>query len=110
VLRLADGKRILRLSGFETSNGPDVRVLLIAAADAADNDTVKNGRPVELGKLKGNLGDQNYDVPASIDLDEYRAATIWCNRFGVNFGTAPLTMSAASPGTAMSEPMPRNHR
>jgi hypothetical protein len=46
---------------------------------------------VELGKLKGNQGDQNYDIPADLELDKYRAVTIWCRRFGVNFGTAPLT-------------------
>lgn len=90
VYQLPDGKRVLRLADFETSNGPDVRVLLIAAPDASDNDTVKNSRPIELGKLKGNVGDQNYDVPASVDLGQYKAVTIWCNRFGVNFGTAPL--------------------
>ena len=46
---------------------------------------------VELGKLKGTDGDQNYEVPADLDLGKYRAVTIWCRRFGVNFGTAPLT-------------------
>ena len=90
VYQLTDGKRLLRLSGFETSNGPDVRVLLIAAGDATDNDTVKNAERVELGKLKGNIGDQNYDVPADLDLSRFKAVTIWCNRFSVNFGTAPL--------------------
>lgn len=90
VHQLADGKRVLRLSDFMTSNGPDVRVYLVAAADATDNDTVKNAGFVELGKLKGTEGAQNYDVPADVDLDKYRAVTIWCARFGVNFGTAPL--------------------
>lgn len=88
--QLTDGKRILRLTGFETSNGPDVRVLLVAAADAADNAAVTNAGFVELGKLKGNIGDQNYEVPADLDLQKYGAVTIWCNRFGVNFGTAAL--------------------
>jgi hypothetical protein len=92
VFELPDGKRVVRFAGFETSNGPDVRVLLIAAADATDNDTVKNAQPIELGALKGNIGDQNYDVPANVDLNTYKAVCIWCNRFGVNFATAPLTM------------------
>ena len=86
-----DGKRILRLTDFATSNGPDVRVYLVAAPDAADNETVTKAGFVELGKLKGNQGDQNYDVPADLDLNQYRAVTIWCARFGVNFATAPLT-------------------
>ena len=90
IYRRADGGRILRLSSFETSNGPDVRVYLVAAPDVNDNATVKSAGFVELGKLKGNKGDQNYDVPASVDLSKYRAVTIWCARFNVNFGTAPL--------------------
>lgn len=93
VYRLADGKRILRLTQFETSNGPDVRVYLVAAADVQDDATVKMAGFVDLGAIKGNRGDQNYDVPADLDLSKYRAATIWCRRFGVNFGTAPLGAS-----------------
>jgi hypothetical protein len=85
------GKRVLRLTDFATSNGPDVRVYLVAAPDASDNETVTKAGFVELGKLKGNQGDQNYDVPADLDLTKYRAVTIWCRRFSVNFATAPLT-------------------
>ena len=88
---LGGGHRVLRLTGFTTSNGPDVRVYLVAAADAADNESVTKAGFVELGKLKGNEGDQNYDVPADLDLAKYRAVTIWCRRFSVNFATAPLT-------------------
>jgi len=91
VFQLPDGKRVVRFTGFETSNGPDVRVFLIAAADATDNDTVKKAGYIELGKLKGTTGDQNYDLPAEADLSKYQAVTIWCNRFSVNFATAPLT-------------------
>jgi hypothetical protein len=91
VHQLPDGKRVLRLTEFVTSNGPDVRVYLVAASDASDDETVKKAGFVELGKLKGTEGDQNYDVPADLDLGKYRAATIWCKRFSVNFGTAPLT-------------------
>jgi hypothetical protein len=84
------GRRVLRLTDFTTSNGPDVRVYLVAAADAADNETVTKAGFVELGRLKGNEGDQNYDVPDDLDLTRYRAVTIWCRRFSVNFATAPL--------------------
>jgi hypothetical protein len=90
VHALPGGKRVLRLTDFMTSNGPDVRVYLVAAGDASDHDTVKNAGFVELGKLKGTEGDQNYDVPEAVDLEKYRAVTVWCARFGVNFGTAPL--------------------
>ena len=90
VFQLADGKKTLRLTNFETSNGPDVHVYLIAAEDAKDNDTVTRAGFVDIGSLKGNIGDQNYDLPANTDLARYRAVTIWCKRFSVNFGTAPL--------------------
>lgn len=90
IFQLGDGKRTLRLTNFETSNGPDVHVYLVAAADAKDSETVKSAGFIELGSLKGNIGDQNYEVPANVDLAKYRAVTIWCARFNVNFGTAPL--------------------
>ncbi len=93
VYQLPDGKRALRLTDFQTSNGPDVQVYLVAAADASDNDTVTRSGFVRLGDLKGNIGDQNYDVPDEVDLSKYRAVTIWCRRFGVNFATAPLAKS-----------------
>src|SRR5215467_6483134 len=78
-----NGKRILRLTNFRTSNGPDVHVYLIAAPDAKDDATVKNAGFVDLGSMKGNVGDQNYDVPLSADLSKYQAVTIWCARFNV---------------------------
>jgi hypothetical protein len=97
VYRLADGKRVLRLTEFATSNGPDVQVYLVAAADAPDHDTVTRAGFVNVGALKGNIGDQNYQLPDDLDLGKYRAVTVWCRRFGVNFGTAPL--GPAEPGT-----------
>ena len=90
VFQLADGKKSLRLTKFATSNGPDVHVYLVAAPDAKDNDTVTKADFVDLGSLKGNIGDQNYELPANADLAKYRSVTIWCKRFSVNFGTAPL--------------------
>jgi hypothetical protein len=90
VFQLGDGKKTLRLTNFETSNGPDVHVYLVAADDAKDSDTVTKAGFVDIGSLKGNIGDQNYDLPANTDLAKYRAVTIWCKRFSVNFGTAPL--------------------
>lgn len=90
VHQLPDGKRTLRLTEFETSNGPDVRVYLVAAPDAKDNDTVKKAGFIDLGAMKGNKGDQNYEVPADADLSKYRSVSIWCRRFSVNFGAAAL--------------------
>jgi hypothetical protein len=101
IYQLADGKKILRFTNFETSNGPDVHVYLVAARDAKDSETVKKAGFVEVGTLKGNIGDQNYELASDVDLTKYRAVTIWCQRFGVNFATAPL--SAADPMTAMNQ-------
>ena len=84
------GKRYLRLTDFTTSNGPDVHVVLARAEDPAlDQNIVKGNLDyVELGKLKGNQGDQNYDVPAAIDLQKYNAVVIYCERFNAVFGVA----------------------
>jgi hypothetical protein len=87
-----NGGETLRLTHFKTSNGPNLHVLLIAATDAQDNDDfIKKGIDrIDLGALKGNEGDQNYTVPAGTDLDKYKAVSIFCERFNVNFGAAPL--------------------
>ena len=90
LYQLADGKRTLRLTDFSVDNGPDLHVRLIKADDAKDTASVAKTDHVELGKLKGNRGDQNYDVPENVDLGKYKAVSIWCNRFSVNFAAAPL--------------------
>jgi hypothetical protein len=102
VHQLGDGKRILRLTNFETSNGPDVHVYLVAAEVAKDNETVKQAGFIDLGSMKGNKGDQNYDIPADIDLNKYKSVSIWCARFGVNFGAASLAMQPIGP-TVLSQ-------
>jgi electron transfer DM13 len=92
IYKSADGKEYLRLSDFTTSNGPDVHVLLVRAEDKAlDGEIVKGDFDnVELGTLKGNQGDQNYDLPASADLNKYQAVAIYCERFHALFGVASL--------------------
>jgi electron transfer DM13 len=81
-------------------------VYLVASPDAKDNETVTKAGFIELGKLKGNEGDQNYDVPDDLDLSKYRAVTIWCRRFSVNFATAPLTPASAHGAVAQSSAKP----
>ena len=92
IYKEADGRLVLRLTNFKTSNGPDVHVVLIAEKDAADDaNFLKSGtQKVELGLLKGNEGDQNYDIPAGTDLGKFRTVSIYCERFNANFGAAPL--------------------
>ena len=92
IYQQTDGKLILRLTNFKTSNGPDVHVILVALKDAEDdfNFVKANTGRVELGKLKGNQGDQNYEIPAGTDLAKYETVSIYCERFNANFGAAPL--------------------
>ena len=92
VYQEADGKLVLRLTGFKTSNGPDVHVILVETKDASDdaNFLKSNTERVELGKLKGNEGDQNYEIPAGTDLSKFQTVSIYCERFNANFGAAPL--------------------
>lgn len=92
IYKTADGKEYLRLSDFSTSNGPDVHVLLARSHDESLKQEIVKGQldSVELGPLKGNQGDQNYDLPASVDLQKYDAAVIYCERFHAVFGVAKL--------------------
>jgi len=92
IYKEADGRLVLRLTNFKTSNGPDVHVVLIAAKDAEDdaNFLKSSTQRLELGVLKGNVGDQNYDIPAGTDLSKFQTVSIYCVRFNANFGAAPL--------------------
>jgi hypothetical protein len=92
IYKTADGKEYLRLSDFTTSNGPDVHVLLVRAeGKALESELVKGDLDsVELGALKRNQGDQNYDLPKAADLNKYQAVVIYCERFHAIFGVAKL--------------------
>jgi hypothetical protein len=97
VLKLAGGQRVLRLSDFATSDGPDLHVYLLGSARAAGRPDLEAGGYLSLGALKGNRGSQNYVIPPGTDLDRFPAVAIWCRRFGVNFTTA--TLVALQPGS-----------
>ena len=97
IVKLADGSRILRLENLDTSNGPDLRVLLTDAPvkqGTAGWRVFDDGKHVSLGKLKGNKGDQNYALPRDLDLAGYTSVSIWCDRFDVSFGAAELAPPA----------------
>lgn len=94
VVELPGGGRSLRFDDLDTSNGPDLRVYLSTAGADADWKAFDDDF-VELGALKGNLGDQNYEIPAGLDLGKYGRAVIWCKRFSVPFGVAALSPQGA---------------
>ena len=88
IYKLDDGSRILRLSNFSTSNGPKVHVILADHAISGNN--VEDAKSVDLGDLKGNTGNQNYAIPAGVNLCDVKSVAIYCERFKVNFGSANL--------------------
>ena len=88
VIKLSDGSNFLRLEDFKSTNGPDLYVYL--STDKSNSDFVN------LGRLKGNIGDQNYKFPEVTDLSKYDTALIWCQAFSVLFGSAELEPIRAS--------------
>ena len=89
VLELADGSRVVRLEGLDTSNGPDLD-LYVTTAPAAGEESAFDDEYEHLGRLKGNQGDQNYDLPPGTDLARFATVLIWCDRFDSAFGAADL--------------------
>lgn len=93
LLELADGTRVIRFEGLDTDSGPDLRVWLSdqpVVEGVAGWKVFDDGEYVDLGGLKGNKGNQNYVVPAGVDLDTLTSVAIWCARFSVSFGAATL--------------------
>ncbi|MEJ3652747.1 DM13 domain-containing protein [Actinomycetes bacterium KLBMP 9759] len=98
VLRLPDGSRVLRLENLDTSNGPKLKVWLTDAPvleGTAGWYVFDDGKHVDLGELKGNVGSSNYPIPADVDLDELSSVSIWCERFSVSFAAAALEPARA---------------
>lgn len=93
ILEYSDGSRILRIENLKTSNGPKLEVWLTDAPVIEGLDgwrVFDDGKFINLGALKGNIGSQNYSIPSEIELDEYSSISIWCERFSVSFGAADL--------------------
>ena len=80
--------RVLRFENFEVTNGPDLHVLLVENVSATSNADL--GEYIDLGQIKGNIGNQNYEIPPEVDLSKYSGVMIYCMPFHVVFATAPL--------------------
>lgn len=89
ILEVSATERYIRIENLDTSDGPDLRVYLSPLEHTAGMHAFGEDA-VELGELKGNLGNQNYPIPADVDVAAYRSVVIWCKRFAVAFGAAPL--------------------
>jgi Electron transfer DM13 len=81
-ISLEDGRQFVRFENFKVTNGPDLFVYLATDKSASDF--------VDLGKLKANNGNQNYQIPPGTDLSKYNTVVIWCKAFSVLFGSAEL--------------------
>jgi hypothetical protein len=94
VVLQPDGRRVLAIASLDTSNGPDLHVWLTDAKVGTGSNSwhvFDDGEHLSLGRLKGNLGNQVYAIPAAADLTRLTSVTIWCDRFDVSFGAAELT-------------------
>lgn len=92
VLELSDGSRFLRLENLASSDGPDLHVWLTDQPSGGDWGSYDDGDYLRLGKLKATHGNQNYEIPADADLAGFTSVVIWCDRFNVAFGTAPVAL------------------
>jgi hypothetical protein len=89
IYQLPDGARMLRFDDFGSTNGPELHVILSADPDPRTNAALGVDY-VDLGRLKGNTGNQNYDIPAEVDVSRYASVVIYCVTFQVVFSTATL--------------------
>ena len=90
VYRQPDGSQVVRFENLEVSNGPDLLVILSAAPLLNDRAAYSAAEYLSLGDLKGNKGNQNYVVPAEVNLGDYQTVAIWCRRFNYTFNAADI--------------------
>ena len=86
VVQRATGQRLLTFADFDVDPGIDVDVYLVPGdgGDVSDR--------VDLGSLKGNVGDQQYEIPADADLKRYGTVVLWCKPFTVRIAVAQLNV------------------
>jgi hypothetical protein len=91
IYRLDDGSHLLRFEDFRVTNGPDLRVLLSPGLEVHSRSDLNDAGYVEVGKLKGNVGSQNFEIPDAVDVGEQMTVVIYCKPFQVLFSVAVLT-------------------
>ena len=84
-----NGSLVLRFENFDIQNGPDLEVYLVPGSDQ-----ISPGEgSIHLGALKGNIGDQNYELPAGTELAPGGyTALVWCEAFSVEFVGATIAI------------------
>lgn len=98
IITQADGRRILRFEDFKVTNGPDLYVYLSGHPAPRSTAQLHGAGDFEIARLKGNVGNQNYELPADLDLSQFKSVVIYCKRFTTVFSTAELTGVAAAGG------------
>lgn len=94
IYEQADGSKVVRFEEFTTVNGPDLRVILTAkSADALAADPTLGITDVDLGPLQGNIGNQNFSLPAEIDVSSYARIAIVSSSLNIVYSSAPLSVS-----------------
>ncbi|MEO1204569.1 MAG: DM13 domain-containing protein, partial [Pseudomonadota bacterium] len=93
LYELPDGRHVVRFEDFRTTNGPALVVYLAKHPMPKSADDVIDGGFLKLGELKGNVGNQNYELPEGTDVDDYGSVVIWCELFDVLFSPAAITRS-----------------
>jgi hypothetical protein len=88
IYQLPEGTHVVRFEDFSVTNGPDLHVLL--ATSPSPTGRADLGEYVDLGSLKGNAGNQNYEIPEGIDLAQFQSIVIYCQPFHVVFSVAAL--------------------
>lgn len=91
VYRQPDGSHVIRFENLDVSNGPDLLVILSASPLVEDRAAYSATEYLSLGDLKGNRGNQNYEVAADVNLDDYLTVAIWCRRFNYTFNAADIS-------------------
>ena len=90
IYRGPDGSLLLRIDDFKVTNGPDLHILLSSHPDPTDSDELKGTGYIDLGKLKGNIGSQNYAIPDDLNIAAQMSVVIYCKPFHVIFSVAPF--------------------
>lgn len=90
ILELPDGRRVLRLEDFETVATPELFVWLSQAPNPRTSAEAVGAERIELGPLRATLGNQNYDIPADVPLEQIRSVVIWCEPISIVYTAAAL--------------------
>lgn len=94
IYRQPDGMHIVRLDAFHVTNGPDLYVYLSGHPAPTDSAQLHQGGAIEVARLKGNIGSQNYELPAGVDISRFRSVVIYCKQFSVVFSSAELSVGS----------------